>query len=145
MCVEWVNHCDKTASGADIPARQVASLFKRWVSSLFKRWVSGVVLAHGHGARIATTGRDDTPVHRMFEGLSCGEADEAVAAFNSEVEWAAECRLNNTYAGSLMKVSGCKSKMKPTFWCVGPFRAIPQNSHSWKVLMYCKPGTCGAF
>jgi len=69
------------------------------------------------------------PVHGVFEGLSCGEADEEVAAFNSEVEWAAECRLNNTYAGSLMKVSGSESKMKPTFWCVGPFRAIPQNSH----------------
>ena len=102
----------KTASGADIPARQVASLFKRWVS--------GVVLAHGHGARIATTGRDDTPVHGVFEGLSCGEADEAVAAFNSEVEWAAECRLNNTYAGSLMKVSGCESKMNQLFGVWGP-------------------------
>jgi len=66
----------------DIPATQIASLFKRWVS--------GTVLAHGHGVRVATTGRDDTPVHGVFEGLSCGEADEAVAAFNSEVEWAAD-------------------------------------------------------
>lgn len=61
--------------------------------------------------------------------MSCADADGAVAAFLAEQEWATECRINNTYAGSLMKISGNESKMKPTFWCVGPFRALPQNSH----------------
>ena len=106
----------------DIPARQVASHFKRWVS--------GIVLAHGHRTQMATTGRDDTPVQGVFEGMSCADADEAIAAFNFEQEWATKCCLNDTYAGSLMRISGTETKMKPTFWCVGPFRALPENSHS---------------
>ena len=69
-------------------------------------------------------------IHGVFEGLRCGEADAAVATFSVEMQWAAECHMHDTFAGSLMKVSGSESKMKPTFWSVGPFKAIPENSHS---------------
>ena len=105
----------------DIPATQIASTFKRWVSR--------IVLSASTGGRVATSG-DGTPVQGIFEGLSCVDADGAVAAICAKVKWAAECRLHNTYAGSLMRISGNESKMKPTFWCAGPFKALPTNSHS---------------
>ena len=95
----------------------MAKSFKHWVNQL-----CGV----GQGPELATINGEI--YQGIIQGLSNGGLTRFLGSLSRLSDWAEQCSVNTTWAGTLVSVLGSQAAMVISTYKLGPFSGVPPNS-----------------
>jgi len=96
------------------------------VASDFKTWVTHIVAAvSGTSRQVSFQGQ---VVRGVFVGLQPQDPSAITGKFSEYSQWASSCIANQSFAGSLMNITGSSARMSISFHSTGPFGRSPNNS-----------------